>query len=80
LDAKSIAEKLKLDNRIEKYTESEAFITIKDHKPNFPNNLKCRLINPTKSNLGRVSSHIINEINQTIRKNLDFNNGVTQLQ
>ena len=40
-----------LDDRIEQLTENQAFITIKDHKPNFPNNIKCRLINPAKSNL-----------------------------
>ncbi len=29
----------------------EAFISLKDHKENFENNLKCRLINPAKTNL-----------------------------
>ena len=47
-EAKSIATNLKLDNRIKQYT-------IKDHKPNFPNNIKCRLINPAKSQIGIVS-------------------------
>ena len=32
-----------------------AFITLKDHKENFENTPKCRLINPAKSDLGRVS-------------------------
>ena len=33
----------------------EAVVTIKDHKPNYRNNTKTRLINPTKSYLGKVS-------------------------
>ena len=34
-EAKEIAKKLKLENRIETLTKKEAFITFKDHKPNF---------------------------------------------
>ena len=66
-EAKKIAESLKLDDRIEKLAEKNAFITIKDHKENFPNNVKCRLINPAKSNLGKVSKHLLDEINTKIR-------------
>ena len=40
VEAKSIATNLKLDNRIEQFSSDNAFITIKDHKPNFPNNIK----------------------------------------
>ena len=67
-EAEYIAEKLKLADRVEKYPSNQALITIKDHKPNFPNNPKCRLINPAKSNLGRISSRLLNEFNETIRK------------
>ena len=68
IEAKKLAEQLKLDDRIERLAEKKAFITIKDHKPNFPNNIKCRLINPAKSNLGRVSKQILTRINNEIRK------------
>ena len=68
MEGKTIAENHKLADKIELYPETKAFITIKGHKTNFPNNLKCRLINPAKSNLGRVSSQLINQINQTIRE------------
>ena len=40
MEAKQIEEQLKLDDRIEQTAEQKAFITIKDHKPNFPNNIK----------------------------------------
>ena len=44
-----------------------AFITVKDHKDNFPANVKCRLINPAKSDLGKVSKIILDNINNEIR-------------
>ena len=68
MEAKHIAEQLKLDDRIEQAAEQKAFITLKDHKPNFPNNIKCRLINPAKSNLGKISKQILQNINSKIRQ------------
>ena len=32
-----------------------------NHKPNFENNPTCRLINPSKSEIGRVSKQILDE-------------------
>ena len=55
-EVKAIAKSLNLDAKIERYADRRAFITIKDHKPNFPHNLKCRLINPAKSEMGSVKS------------------------
>ena len=57
---------LELDNRIEKLTEKEAFLTSKDHKPNLFNNPKC-LINSTKSKIGIVSMKLLDRINFSIR-------------
>ena len=54
-EAKKIANALQLDERIECLVERETFITLKDHKENFENNPKCRLLNPAKSEIGRVS-------------------------
>ena len=47
LEAKSITENLKISNRVEPIAHKNAFITLKDHKDRFPNNIKCRLLNPT---------------------------------
>ena len=66
-EAKAIATELKLDNRIEQFASKNAFITIKDHKPNFPSNIKCRLINPAKSQIGKISKKILDKINCDIR-------------
>ena len=45
----------------------QAFITLKDHKTNFENNLPCRLINPAKSETGLVSKIILDRINNAVR-------------
>ena len=49
------------------------FITRKDHKENFRANPKTRLINPTKSELGRVSKQMLDRINTEIRTKTKFN-------
>ena len=46
--------------------EDEAYITIKDHKDEFPNKITCGLINPSKSSIGRISKHILDKINSQI--------------
>ena len=39
---------------------------MKDHKPDFLNNPTCRLINPSKSEIGIISKHILDGINTKI--------------
>ena len=39
--------------------ENESYITIKDHKEHFPNKISCRLINPSKSDIGKISKTIL---------------------
>ena len=71
-DAKIIASKLNIEDREEKIAQRNAFITVKDHKPQFPNDIKCRLINPTKSNIGKISKQLLDLINATIMTKLDL--------
>ena len=47
--------------------QKQAYITIKDHKDNFINNTKCRLINGAKSEVGKISKQIIQRINNEVR-------------
>ena len=68
-----VAEKLGLDNRIEKLAEREAFITLKDHKPEFHAHPTCRLINPSKSEIGIISKRILDEINTIIIQKTQIN-------
>lgn len=42
------------------------YVTLKDHKINFTNNRTCRLINPTKSEIGRISKQILDSIYQEL--------------
>ena len=58
--AKKIANKLSLEDRIEKLQENENYITIKDHKDEFPHKISCRLINPSKSDISKVIKDKIN--------------------
>ena len=64
--AKQIAQKLTLEDRIEVMQEDEAYITIKDHKDEFPNKITCHLINPSKSSIGRISKPILDKFNSHI--------------
>ena len=67
-EAKKLATTLELEDRVEVMSESEAFITIKDHKPNFLTETKCRLINPAKPQMGKVSSQLLQRINSAVRR------------
>jgi hypothetical protein len=51
----------------------EAFISLKDHKENFENNPKCRIINPAKSESGKLSKVILDKINSNLRQKLNSN-------
>ena len=59
---KSFVKTLKIEDRMECYSNQHAYITLKDHKENFRNNTKCRLINPSKSEVGLVSKKDLNDI------------------
>ena len=73
LEAKEIARRLDLDDQINTTAKREAFITLKDHKPNFANNPTCRLINPAKSEIGKMSKQILDRVNKTITNHLNLN-------
>ena len=72
-EAREIATKLNIDRKINSITEQPAFITIKDHKPNFTTNPTYRLINPSKSELGKIIKHILDNINTQLIDKLQLN-------
>ena len=55
-EAATIARKYELDDRIEAMAMKPAYLTLKDHKEDFPARLKFRLINPCKNNIGNVTA------------------------
>ena len=63
LEAKNLTKK----QRIKKLPLKNAYITVKDHKENFLTHPKCRLINPTKSDVGRIVKVRIDCINKAVR-------------
>ena len=67
-EAKAIASELKLDDRIEQFNQREVFVTLMDHKVNFQNDPKCRLIYPDKSEIRIISKHYLELINNKIRE------------
>ena len=66
-EAKELASKLDIADKVECTAKTEAFVTLKDHKEDFNSNPKCRLINPAKSELGKVSKRIIEKINEEVK-------------
>ena len=71
---KEIALKLELDDRILKTTKRQSFISIKDHKENFQNNPTCRLLNPTKTELGKISKQKLSNIVRIVRESSGLKN------
>ena len=53
--------------------KQECFITLKNHKEDYMTNPKYRLLNPTKSQLGKISKQILQKINKTLRSKLNLN-------
>ena len=66
---KKIIKNLGIQDRVFKTTERESFITLKDHKGDFNTNPKCRLLNPTKCEIGRISHQNLARIVTNVRKN-----------
>ena len=73
MEAKHIATNLELSDRIECIAKSPSFVTLKDHKDNFRSNPTCRLINPSKNELGKVSKKLVENINCSIIEKLKLN-------
>ena len=72
-DGKKIIENKAVVNRMFVNGSNSCFITLKDHKPNFLNNPKVRLINPAKNELGRISKSILDRINTSLRNLIKVN-------
>ena len=72
-DALSLVNPLNLTSRIEAYTSNPSFITIKDHKINFESAPSCRLINPAKSDIGKISKQILEKLVKDVNSKLNYN-------
>ena len=54
-DTCNFASKLHINDRLWKFQKKDAHILFKGHKPNFISKLQTRLINPSKTVLGKIS-------------------------
>lgn len=70
---KEITGKLNIEDRVAKLIEKPAYITLKDHKNNFANNPSCRLINPTKQEIGKISKQLLEKIICQVKEKTNTN-------
>ena len=68
-ETRKLSKPLKLDNKMECYAERHAFITLKDHKENFKQITKCRLINTAKGVSRMYLARIIKDVKNIIKFN-----------
>ena len=55
VDAKRIADKLLISDRVDRSQKYGPYLKVKDHKVNSPHNPSSRFLNPCTSNIGKVS-------------------------
>ena len=67
-EAKKITKKLDISDRVEELPKKESFPLFKDHKQNFALDPQIRVINPTKSEIGKISKKMLQDINEKIRE------------
>ena len=68
LENERLAKILDIEWRLEQTEKEMAFLTIKDHKSDFPGKVSYRLINPMKNPMGKVSKVLLQRINNEVRK------------
>ena len=68
-----LARAVKIEDRAQCFSTERCFLTVKDHKENFLSKPTTRLINPAKTDLGKVSKSILDRINGVVRSNSGLN-------
>ena len=72
-EAANICDRLEIADRVEIFSETSPFISLKDHKENFNQRPSVRLINPSKSNVGKISKQILERVNKEVRMKTSAN-------
>ena len=73
IEAKNIVTKLGIEDRVEQLSEENAYVTVKDHKEEFPEKPSFRLINPSKSEIGKISKLILGKVNKVVIESTELN-------
>ena len=66
-EAKIIANNYRVSQTVDCLAKSNAFISLKDHKPNFSSNPKYFLINPAESKTGKIGKYFPQQLNSKVR-------------
>ena len=72
-DTLNHANKLNITERIGGVKQKNSYILIKDHKIDYENKKAVRLINPTKTELGKVSNIILQDVVNCLKNKLGLN-------
>ena len=64
IEAKNIVTKMGIEDRVERVSDGNAYITVKDHEEKFPEKPSFRLINPSKSEIKKISKIILDKVNK----------------
>ena len=70
MEAKHISKNISLYHGIESFSKTPAFITLKDLNENFRSSHLCRVMNPSKSEFGKVSKAILEKVNTNLEDSL----------
>ena len=58
-EAKTITNSCGVSETVDCLAKSNTFVSLNDHEPNFSSNPQCRLINPVKSEMGKISKYFL---------------------
>ena len=72
-EARHLSTSLNLADRMQVYTTDTCFVTLKDHKENFKSSPSCRLINPAKTDMGKISKQIMEKIVSEVTQTSGYN-------
>ena len=70
---KEVVSDFDLEKRVMYSQPMPAYVTLKDNKPNFDNDPKCRLINPSKIGIGKISKQILSRVVDNIKVKTKLN-------
>ena len=71
--AATLARAVEIDDRTQCFSTEKCFLTLKDHKDNFNDKPTTRLINPAKTDIGKISKKLLDKVNTSIKSKTDLN-------
>ena len=72
-ETKKISEELNISDRVGTLIKKESYALIKDHKTNYINDPKIRMICPARPDIGKISAKILKNVVSTIKTKLKLN-------